>query len=298
MWNSLRRTCLILSFSFQFLNSLNAQHSDNREREWSGWMTYKSIQRSSWSGNLAIGSDYSELRMEASISHGRGRAHSTDNTHSTNTTKNYDGRQHTVTTEGFASGDDTTTVWIDILDASTYEIEFRVPNPKGTLTTNGVSRPYSWADPPEAPLSMTVSNQKLGKNPKVLAGEEITNSSNENGEFVIIIRWCLTRGPIDLDLIVTPLEYNTWLPSPGSDEKIPGSNITIGLQVKGKNGKPPSFKAKYFELELKNTSRENGITINYPAKKSAGALPLPDLGFVPQEGATIAKDGQAIKVIC
>src|ERR1700730_2536277 len=107
MWNYLRRTCLILLFSFQFLSSLNAQHFDNREREWSGWMTYSNITKGSWSGNRSAGNSYFELRMEASISHGRGHAHSTDNAHRTYTETDNNGTQHTDSEEGFASGDDT-----------------------------------------------------------------------------------------------------------------------------------------------------------------------------------------------
>src|ERR1700730_12491096 len=298
MWNQLRCICLILLFSIQFLCSLDAQKLVDIN-EWSGTITFTNKTKSA---DELGGYRIWETRHEATIAKGHGYSQSTLTTQQSNKSmilKNGEEYIVTTTVQANAHGNEIANVGI-MLGENTYTIEFTAPGVKGTWTETGPEGPSKtipWSDLDNGP-SISVDEQKLGKNRYVLTGQTTENNTRGTEVDITTITWSFIRGPIDDDLIVTPLAYNTWLPSPGSDEKTPGSQITIGLQLKGKNGKPPKLDAKYFELELKNTSRENGITINYPAKNSHGTAPLPDLGFLPEEGATVATDGQTIKVIC
>lgn len=155
-----------------------------------------------------------------------------------------------------------------------------------------------------------ISNKRLQVtgnqlNTIVLSGTETTTRTVEGmGEFTRTITWHLVAS-VDAELIVTPIgmdkkgvqkSYNDWLPEPGTDETTKGSLMKIGLKLQSKSGKPLKYKAQSFELKLSSTSREPGITINYPVRPAANQLP--DLRFVPLPIAESDNEDQSITVTC
>jgi hypothetical protein len=137
-----------------------------------------------------------------------------------------------------------------------------------------------------------------------LSGTETTVRNVENmGTFTRTITWHLVSS-LDVELIVTPVgdsngvqkSYADWLPQPGKDETTKGSLMKIELKLQSKSGKPLKYKAQSFELKLSNTSREPGITINFPVNPAAKQLP--DLRFIPLPIAESNDEDQYITVSC
>lgn len=124
---------------------------------------------------------------------------------------------------------------------------------------------------------ITVSNHAL-TNKNLLEGTRSVTSElpGKMGTVTSTTTWRLEREIPEDILIVTPEDYDTWLPEPGKDENSPGRMIVINLKVVGKNGQPPNSDVKSFEVRLKNTSREPGICLNMPL--TVGPV-LPDLRF-------------------
>ncbi len=109
------------------------------------------------------------------------------------------------------------------------------------------------------------------------------------------VTWHLERSkPNDVELIVKPHDYDSWLPVPGRDELNKGNVMTINLELRGKNGKPLNVKAESFELHLNNTSKEPGITINYPV--DPGSNQLPDLRLLLLPNIESVDEGQSLSV--
>jgi hypothetical protein len=177
---------------------------------------------------------------------------------------------------------------------NTYDIEVRGPTCKGglTVTTPGGSEPYNEEGDLGASITIT---QPLGSNHNLLTGSVTTNSDVAGlGKGTETVSWTLVRGPIDADLIVTPVGYDVWLPKPGHDELSKGSVMDIKLEVRGRNGRPLAFKVVRFELKLSNTSREPGITINFPLKPSQNQLP--DIRFLPGRIGESIEEDQSVTV--
>jgi hypothetical protein len=174
---------------------------------------------------------------------------------------------------------------------NTYDIEVIFPHCVGTINCaeDGV---YESDD-----LEAIVSNHRLlDKN--MLSGTESTTGELPGGFGTVTktITWHLVREKEDdVELIVTPVDYDTWLPEPGKDEFTKGSVMKISLKIFGKNGQKPKLKTKSFELRLSNTSKEPGITINFPL--TSGNY-LPDLRFLPQAGAVTGGEFQFAVVKC
>lgn len=141
-----------------------------------------------------------------------------------------------------------------------------------------------------------IADKPLAGSPNLLSGTETTVSQMPGGvgTVTITITWHLARS-VDAELIVTPQNYDNWLPEPGRDELTKGSVINISLQLFGRNGQPPTLKAKSFELRLSNTSTEPGITLNAPLVPNNT---LPDLRFLPQANTVISASFQFAQVNC
>lgn len=170
---------------------------------------------------------------------------------------------------------------------STYTFEVISPECNGTYTGIEGTKPYG----PYA-TSIVIAD-KHWQNPDVLTGTETTTSDAlGTGKIITNITWNFTR-TVNAELIVTPQNYNSWLPEPGKDEMAKGSVMNISLKVQDKNGKPSSLKVRSFELRLLNTSKEPGITINTPINS---ADPLPDLRFLPQSNGETDDDFQVIEI--
>ena len=184
--------------------------------------------------------------------------------------------------------------YVDVsVEASEYSIE--VTGPKFTCTNTGIL----WCDPPTEDLEgigISISEKKLGSNPNILSGTQ-TESGDVLGLGTVTntTTWSLDR-LTDVELIVTPEDYDIWLPEPGTHELNKGNVMNIALKVYGKNGLAPTIKAKSFELRLSKTSREPGITLNMPLVPSARQLP--DLRFLPIANGESMDEDQFIIIPC
>src|SRR6266487_345843 len=164
-------------------------------------------------------------------------------------------------------------------ETNTYDIEVIFPGcvGPGNCKDDGV---YIADD-----LEAIVSDYPLGTNKDVLSGSKKVTAELPGGLGTVTntITWNLVRSkPVDVELIVkpeeTPAGYEKWVPIPGINELNKGSVMNISLELRSKNGKPLTVKVESFELTLHNTSREPGITINYPIEPDAKQLP--DLRFL------------------
>lgn len=176
-------------------------------------------------------------------------------------------------------------VVVDMLD-STYSIDALAPVCTGSTSDDG-SCGMTW--------SFTISNQKL-TNSNVLAGSSTVTNEISGIKGTVTNTWYLIR-TIDAELIVKPRDYDNWLPIPGKDEKSVGNTITVDLMLQGKNGKPLKQKAKSFEIMLSYTSREPGITINFPLSPVKNGTP-PDLQLLEQPNSEIENESQKMKIDC
>ncbi len=108
--------------------------------------------------------------------------------------------------------------------------------------------------------------------------------------------WNLHQGPVDAQLIVTPVAYDIWMPKASPDELRKGSVMDIKLNVQGRNRGNPSLKAVRFELHLNNTSKEPGTTLNAPLNTSSNQLP--DIRFLQHSIGESIDEDQFIKITC
>ena len=144
---------------------------------------------------------------------------------------------------------------------------------------------------------LSISNQQL-VNKDLLAGSKTTTSDVVGmGTVTTTVSWSLQRSATpDVELIVTPEDYDNWLPEPGRNERTAGTIMKVSLKLQGRNGAPTTKKAKSFELRLSNTSTEPGMTINFPVNSTNKS---PDLKFMPQTNAVIPDTTfQTMKIIC
>jgi len=111
-------------------------------------------------------------------------------------------------------------------------------------------------------------NQNSGSNSSSNSGQ---NSGSNQGH---------QRAFDFVELIVTPENYNDWLPKEG------GSKLKISLEVRGKNAGQPSSRAVGFEVALLSTSI-GGST-------STAASGSPDLRFLPQTNAVLSNQDQVM----
>ena len=144
---------------------------------------------------------------------------------------------------------------------------------------------------------ITVAYEPWDENPKLLKGSKmIVTDIPGGGKLTTTTTWNLFKGS-EVELIVTPTDYDRWLPIPGTDEQSPGPKMmNVTLELKDRNGRSASEKAKSFKLRLSNTSKERGITINMPL--APAAQQMPDLRFHPQQNAIITEEGQSMIISC
>ena len=130
-----------------------------------------------------------------------------------------------------------------------------------------------------------------------LSGVQTHTVDNGVGKVITTFSWDLRQNPIDVELIVTPEKYDTWLPEPGINELTVGSVMNISLKLQKRGGGPTTKKAKAFELHFFNTSKEPGITINFPVDPDKDKS-MPDLRFLVQPNAEIDTGFQSLKINC
>ena len=227
---------------------------------------------------------FSETRYEAKISKGKGTATTDERIH-------FQGKEDEVKGQSHGSGPTDLTIFF-LEDPPGYEINIPTPASTGSSTRtikNGGSETSIMGH--EESMIM-IPRQPLGANVDVLSGQFEVRS--KDGVAVQIFTWNFYRGPLDAEFVFGSLEHDTWLPEPGKDENTPGKKITVLLDIFDKDRKPARFKAKYFELELKNTSKEPGIALNAPLNPSSN--PMPDMKFLETPGAVISNNGQSMRL--
>lgn len=281
----------------------------NQENDWTGSASYLVKTSSKHSSRHQYASDESEsssvFEMYANISRGFGTAGSSlAVSESRSNSEWYTGTKTNggYHSEGQAHGQDTTDIVVEFSEdengKTTYSIFIPIPACTGkkikTSYEGGVSESIIGQD--EGMIQ--IEHQPLGNDPNLIQGEIIEKTTNENGETTeSILRWSFIKGPLDIELLISPENYDTWLPEPGADESTPGNSINISLKLQNKKGGEPLLKAKAFELKLISTSTEPGTTINYPLTKPTPFVPDlkltgssinngQELIIVPQHGAT------------
>jgi hypothetical protein len=198
----------------------------------------------------------------------------------------------TCITDGSSSGKAELHAVVIDEEANTYDIEVVSPKCNGT-TCNEQGGTYG----PES-LSVIVSNHPLGANKDLLSGTKTeTGELTGMGTFTRTTTWHLERSsPNDVELIVKPENYDSWLPEPGRTENTVGSILNVSLKIQGRNGTTTTKKAKSFQLKLSNTSSEPGITINYPVNSTNKSS---DLKFLSQPRSVMMDTAnQTMKIIC
>jgi hypothetical protein len=107
--------------------------------------------------------------------------------------------------------------------------------------------------------------------------------------------WSFVRSR-DAELIVTPQNYDAWMPEPPVKAAKYGNILGINLKVQSRNGGKADEKVNYFKFSLKATSKQPGVTINMPIDKASED---PDLRFMESEGVELLDaGGQSVKLIC
>lgn len=169
---------------------------------------------------------------------------------------------------------------------STYEISTIGP------TCSSGSNPWGYAHG----NGISVLDHKF-TDAGVLSGTESKTVTipGDLGTATTTITWHLVRVVSKVELIITPADYDSWLPVPGRDELTKGSVMNIDLALQDAGGGPPSLKAISFELRLLNTSAEPGITINAPLTPLNN---LPDIRFLPQGNAYPGNNFQHLEIPC
>lgn len=182
-----------------------------------------------------------------------------------------------------------------VVDETDNVYHFHVIGPacSGTSvsTLDGKTEPYG----PEF-TDITISDRPL-VNKDLLSGTktDVVDLGGDLGTVTRTTTWNLERSANDVELIITPQNYDNWLPEPGKNEVTVGSVMNISLKLQGRNGNPLSTKAKAFELHLLNTSQEPGITLNAPINPT---VDLPDLRFMLQPNGEISDNFQSITIRC
>lgn len=270
----------------------------NEENDWSGYATFISRSSSSTSSNAEYvqteSSSFTEYKMEAVLSRGLGTGGSSlvRNSMYRHTSK-IDGKVSENIVSGNAHGSMRTDIDVSI-NSYDKEYSFFIPIPAcfGEQINSHADGSSNVSEIAEGEAMIQVEFQPMGDNPNVLTGEIKEQNVGPNGEISeTILRWSFVKGPLDVELIVTPQDYESWLPEPGKTENVAGSQMTVGLKLQGKDGKEPKLKARTFELQLANTSTEPGIAINYPVV--ADNEKKPDLRFL---GNNTTQEGQQLVI--
>lgn len=179
-------------------------------------------------------------------------------------------------------------------DGNTYDLH--AISPLFTCTKRNLILGTTEIEQVTSGLDLAVDQQPMGANRNVLIGSHTETMEIADGKSTTTITWSLSSKPVYSELIVTPENYDTWLPEPGRDELSKSTVMKIDLELRSTNGQPLRVRAKKFELTLCNTSKEPGITINYPVSPRANQLP--DLRFLPMGmGESISED-QFLSIRC
>jgi hypothetical protein len=105
---------------------------------------------------------------------------------------------------------------------------------------------------------------------------EIENAQPGQGQ--ITLTWRFQPDDFEqVEVVVDPDHYETWLPQGTTDENTSANQIGIAAKLQTRDGRVPQQKAAKFRFELLQVSREPGTAMNFPAEPAGN--PRPDLQF-------------------
>jgi hypothetical protein len=110
-------------------------------------------------------------------------------------------------------------------------------------------------------------------------------------DIALYVSWQIDMKPPPLELIITAPGYEDWRPSTTRDAAA-GLALELKATVVATDGKTPINKVKSFLWELEKTSREPGVTMNYPLNAKDDRL---DMELTTQGGMfVISPDAQRV----
>ena len=303
-----KRVCVFIMFALlQFLFSGNSKHQDNiskrvfEERRWTGTVTldekYTGITGTSERHVTATFNNALPTlhRDETGIDPDDPTAvdHFTDNKGTGSETYHGEtiiGGKKVIEADCSGSGQ----AELHQVDINDEDYHIGVTGPISTCTGFNLldgaisSEPYT--------TGIDVSD-RTGIRRDILSGTKTTTSDIGVGTVTRTITWHLTKSTVgDVELIVTPENYDSWLPEPGKNENMVGSVMNVSLKLQARGGGTTTRKAKAFELKLSNTSKEPGITINFPI--APWDDPMPDVRFLIQPNAGVEEEFQLMTITC
>lgn len=256
--------CVMLLFIITLPNDLIAQSSP----KWTGFARFTSIKKDEHG--------ISTWKMEANLVNDTGTA-----THSYSFSYNEKDRKDagscsvvgkTIMSGGYGEGTKFYGFWIGVPDCL------------------GVSEK---GHPLGMEATAIVVDGQTGDNPNIMSGSKVDKM--ENLGTVWTWEWHFVRSR-DAELIVTPQNYDAWMPEPPKNSSKYGNILPVKLKVQSRRGGKADEKVNYFKLSLAATSKQPGITINMPLDK---ADEEPDLRFVEAEDVELLDaKGQSIKLKC
>ena len=308
----IKRVCVFLVLALlQFLFSGNSKHQENVPEE--------VFEERRWTGTLTLDEKYtgitgtSERQVTVTFNNTLPTLHRdetgiipTDPTAVDHFTDDKGTGSETYHAEGFiagkkvsvtdASGSGQSQLNIVDINDEDYYIHAIGPVCNGTQTnlldgTTTDAGPYT--------TDIVISERWVGAEPSILSGSktETVELPGEMGNMIRTVSWHLTKSTVsDVELIVTPENYDSWLPEPGKNENMVGSVMNVSLKLQARGGGTTTRKAKAFELKLSNTSKEPGITINFPI--APWDDPMPDVRFLIQPNAGVEEEFQLMKINC
>jgi hypothetical protein len=90
----------------------------------------------------------------------------------------------------------------------------------------------------------------------------------------------------ELELIVEPQAYETWVPKGRLHAAGPGSQLALRARLQQRGGGDPGEKASQIRFELTRVSAEPGVAMNHPPAEDADVDP--DLRFEPERNPNLA----------
>jgi len=108
-----------------------------------------------------------------------------------------------------------------------------------------------------------------------------------------LITWTLSPVPIeDVELVLKPDDYDTWLPRGGPDSQTVGNTIGIKAILRPRNGASMRARMRRLEVRFHDVSSEPGVCLNLPLDKGATT---PDLKFSEESEGTVRNDGMLLQ---
>ncbi len=129
-----------------------------------------------------------------------------------------------------------------------------------------------------------------------LEGTAELTASDSAGDFPVIWQYTVHLFPVDRQVLALEIEdssaYQNWRPS-ATREGGAGAPLELKATVVGSDGKIPNTRVKGFVWELEKTSREPGVTMNYPLNAKDNRL---DMELTTQGGMfVLSPDAQRVE---